>query len=206
MNTSETVASIAPAWIAALNELEDITRAETANTGSYSYRYSTLDQATKQARTVLGRHDLAIHQSVSADQVGTTVVTTRVWHTSGEWIESDPLVMPAKGGSQDIGSATSYGRRYQMMGMLGLATDDDDGAGAQKASVEAAKPHPNGERVGQVQLEIKRLTDTAKDELRAWADGRKLTPNAMLNDDAWLGAVEDWLSEHENTARLAVVS
>lgn len=198
MNSSESVAAIAPNWIAALNELEDITREHTADTGSYKYRYSSLDQATKQARLVLTKHKLAVHQEVAADQLGSVMVTTRVWHASGEWIESRPLMMPAKGGPQDVGSSTAYARRYALMAFLGLATDDDDGAGAQKAAQEADKPHPNSERVSAVVTDMRRLTDAAKESLRSFADGRKLTPNALLTDERWLVDVENWLSEWEH--------
>lgn len=195
MKTSEQVDLIAAPWVAALNELEDVTREHTADTGSYRYRYASLDQATKQARQVLGQHGLGVHQEVAAEGVGVVAVTTRVWHTSGQWIESDPLIIATKGGPQDVGSATSYARRYGLMAFLGLATDDDDGAGAQQAAKEADKPHPLSERVATVVQDMRRLTDTAKAELREWADGRKLTPNAMLNDEQWLVQVESWLDE-----------
>lgn len=196
MKHSESTEMIAPAWVAALNQLDDIARSETANAGTYSYRYATLAQAAQQARDVLGQHDLAVHQSAHGDSLGAISVTSRVWHTSGEWIESEPLVMPAKGGPQDVGSAISYARRYALMAFLGLATDDDDGAGAQKAAEEANKPHPLSDRVSTVQGEMRRFTDTQKDEIRKWADGRKLTPNAMLTDEAWLELVESWIDEH----------
>lgn len=202
MRTSDTVASIAAAWIGALNELEDIRRDQTANTGSYSYKYSTLDQATKQARTVLGKHDLAVHQEVTSDQVGVVAITTRVWHGSGEWIESAPLVMPAKGGPQDVGSSTSYGRRYALMAFLGLATDDDDGAGAQLAAKEADAPHPNSGRVDAVLLAMRGLPNAAKDSLKAWADGRKLSGGELIRNAAWLEQVENWLDEYEHNQQV----
>lgn len=201
MKHSESTETIAPAWVAALNQLADIARSETANAGTYSYRYATLAQAAQQARDVLGQHDLAVHQSAHGDSLGAISVTSRVWHTSGEWIESEPLVMPAKGGPQDVGSAISYARRYALMAFLGLATDDDDGAGAQKAAEEANKPHPLSDRVSTVQGEMRRFTDTQKDAIRKWADGRKLSPSAMLNDEAWLELVEAWIDENVRNAQ-----
>lgn len=195
MITSEHTNEIAPCWVAALNELRDISRDHTANTGSYSYRYADLATAAQQAREVLVRHHLAVHQTAHGDQLGAVKVTTTVWHVSGQWIESEPLVMPAKGGPQDVGSAISYARRYALMAFLGLATDDDDGAGAQKAAQEAAKPHPLSDRVADVQTEMRRLTDTEKGAMRDWADGRKLSPGAMLADEKWLEHVEAYLDE-----------
>jgi hypothetical protein len=198
--TSETLDKISPAWVAALNELTDVARSETADTGSYKYKYATLAAAAQQARTVLGKHELAVFQSSFSTGLGSVAVTTRVIHTSGQWIESDPLVMPAKGGPQDVGSALTYGRRYGLMSFLGLATDDDDGVGAQTAHAKPEPVHPLSERVSAVQADMRKLTDTSKETLKVWADGRKLTPNSMLADERWLGYVEDWLAENQGAA------
>jgi hypothetical protein len=104
--------------------------------------------------------------------------------------------MPSKGGPQDIGSAISYARRYALMAFLGLATDDDDGAGAQKAAKEADKPHPLGDRVAAAVADMRRLPDASKELLRAWADGRSLAPGQLLKDERWLEFVEEWLEQH----------
>jgi hypothetical protein len=187
---------IAPAWVAALNEMRDLARTETANAGSYSYRFATLSQATEQARTVLAKHDLAVQQFAWSDQPGTASVTTTVWHVSGQSIEAPALTMPVKGGPQDVGSAISFARRYSLMAFLGLATDDDDGAGAQAAHSAPEPQHPLAERVAAVVADMKALTDTKREELKAWADGRKLAGSALLANEAWLGHVEDWLAEY----------
>lgn len=198
MRSSEQTNEIAPAWVAALNELEDVIKDKVANAGSYKYAYADLATAAQQARKVLAGHSLAVHQQAHGDSLGSVQVTTRAWHTSGQWIEAEPLVMPAKGGPQDVGSAITYCRRYALMSFLGLATEDDDGESAQKAAKEADKPHPLSERVANVTQDMRRLTDTAKEALKAWADGRKLTPNALLTSEPWLIEVENWLSAYEH--------
>jgi hypothetical protein len=199
---SEQTDKIAPAWVQALNELTDISRDHTADTGSYKYKYADLATAAQQARSVLSKHELAVHQEAAGDTLGSVQVRTTVWHSSGQWIAAEPLTLPAKGGPQDVGSAISYARRYALMAFLGLATDDDDGAGAQKAAAEADKPHPNSERVSVALADMRKLTDTGKESLKAWADGRKLSANALLSDERWLGYVEDWLAEYDNAQRL----
>jgi hypothetical protein len=196
MRQSEHCDSIAPCLVVALNKLKDIARSETANAGSYSYKYATLAQAAQQAREVLGEYGLAVHQDAHGDTLGSVSVTTRIWHASGQWVESEPLVMPAKGGPQDVGSAVSYARRYSLMATLGLATDDDDGAGAQAAHSKPEPAHPMSERVAAVLADMKALSDTKKNDLRKWADGRKLSGAALLANEAWLGHVEDWIAEY----------
>ena len=206
MSTSEHVDKIAPDWVKALNALTDIRRDQAANMGTYTYRYADLASTVQAARLILSQYNLAVHQEAAGDTLGSVRVRTTVWHTSGQWISAEPLTMPAKGGPQDVGSAITYARRYALMSFLGLATDDDDGAGAQQAAVEAAKPHPNSERVAAVVGDIRKLTDTGKNELKEWADGRKLSGAALLADEQWLAYVEDWLTEHDNAQRLVGVS
>ena len=195
MLRSDKTDAIGPAWVKALNQLTDISRDHTADTGSYKYKYADLATAAQQAREVFAQHALGVSQEAHADNLGSVQITTTVTHESGQWFEALPLTMPAKGGPQDVGSAISYGRRYALMAFIGLATDDDDGAGAQKAAVEAAKPHPLSDRVAIVQADMKRLTDTQREAVKAWADGRKLSGAALLSDEQWLAHVEAWLDE-----------
>jgi len=197
MKHSDTLDKLAPAWVAALNELRDITRDNVADTGMYKYRYADLASASQQAREVLARHELAVHQEAHGETLGSVSITTTVWHSSGQFLQSEPLVMPSKGGPQDVGSAISYGRRYALMAFLGLATDDDDGAGAQAAAKEADQPHPLSERVGAVLADMKRLTDTDKADMKGWADGRKLSGAGLLADERWLFEVESWIDERK---------
>lgn len=55
--------------------------------------------------------------------------------------------------------------------------------------------HPLAERVRTVQTDMKRLTDTHREALKKWADGRKLSGSALLADEKWLELVEAWLDE-----------
>jgi len=197
MLTSESLDQIAPDWVAALSELKDIARSEVANAGTYSYRYATLATAAQQARDVLSKHHLAVHQSAHASATGSISVTTRAWHVSGQWIEAEPLVMPSKGGPQDVGSAISYARRYSLMSFLGLATDDDDGAGAQAAHREPPI-HPLSERVKAAVAGMKALDDAGKQDLKDYAQGTSLAPSYLLDHEAWLESVEFWLSERSD--------
>ena len=65
------------------------------------------------------------------DRVG---ITTLVMHSSGEWIESDPIfAKPAKNDPQAIGSVITYLRRYSLTSAFGISSehDDDGNAGSQ---------------------------------------------------------------------------
>ena len=180
-------------WVAALNDLEDIHRASTANVGTYSYKFATLDQITKQARHILGAHNCAVTQDITSDAAGSVSVITTVWHTSGESIVSQPFTMSAKGGPQDVGSAISYARRYHLLAFLGLATDDDDGAGAQKASTQQASEFAaNVAEAKRVFELVKMATDDQKQSVKAHAaDHDRKVSMAELQDAGWRAEIEE---------------
>lgn len=117
--------------VAALAELTELPRGRTANVGSYSYSYADLGDALGAVRPVLAQHGLAVVQPVYGEP-GTISVQTVIVHRSGERFESPWLTVavPQQGGSQAVGSAITYARRYSLMATLGLGTDDDDGAAA----------------------------------------------------------------------------
>jgi hypothetical protein len=48
-------------------------------------------------------------------------------HSSGEWIMQEGIVLKMdKQTAQGAGSAITYGRRYMLSAMLGIASEDDD--------------------------------------------------------------------------------
>jgi hypothetical protein len=120
---------LAPAWVSALGELQEIVRSRTANAGTYSYSYAELGDITSHARKVLSKHDLAVFQ-VATIEAGDITVRTTVMHTSGSHLLFAPFRLPAGNTAQNTGSAATYARRYSLMSILGLATEDDDGATA----------------------------------------------------------------------------
>ena len=57
-------------------------------------------------------------------------ITSMLMHSSGEWIKSEIRMPIAKKDAHGIGAATTYGRRYLLSSMVGVAQADDDGNGA----------------------------------------------------------------------------
>lgn len=125
--------------VAGLGELQDVTVDETAEVESqrtgakYSYRYATLGQVMKAVRPVLAAHHLAISQEVSTVD-DTVQVVTRLLHASGEAYATPPATMHFKPDPQHLGSIVTYLRRYQLVALLGLAIEDDDGNLAAQAA------------------------------------------------------------------------
>ena len=112
-----------PAFVAAQSELSRIAR--TAENPFLKNKYASLDTIIDTVRPVLAKHKLAFIQTVSDGGVETVIT-----HESGEWLSSGRLkITPqeAKGLSyaQTFGVATTYAKRYQLAGMLGVAVEED---------------------------------------------------------------------------------
>lgn len=79
---------------------------------------------------ILCKHGLGITQYFEGNNL-----VTKLFHTSGEYIESKMILEYQSMTSQEIGSMITYMRRYNICLVLGIvADDDDDGAQAQVCS------------------------------------------------------------------------
>lgn len=132
MHHSDSIKEIASALAEAQAEFPAIPRDRTVTVrtktgGSYKFSYAPLDTILSKIKPTLRKNGLAFLQSVNGE-----ALTTTLMHKSGEWITSDPLpIKVMEAGSQALGSAITYAKRYALSAMLGIATEeDDDGAAA----------------------------------------------------------------------------
>lgn len=128
MKSSPTLDKIAPALVAALSELKGV--AKDSKNPHFRNDYASLEAVIETARPVLSSHGLAFMQGLGEYVGGAMTVSTRVIHESGEWIESDFQMPVGKADPQGTASASTYARRYSLMGILGLPAVDDDGEAA----------------------------------------------------------------------------
>lgn len=101
---------------------------------SYEYKYADLADITDAIMPILGEHGLAFTASPTFIEGGMLVLICELLHVSGE-SRTATWPLPQQGKPQDLGSAITYGRRYTLCAMTGVAPeeDDDDGAAAQRA-------------------------------------------------------------------------
>lgn len=122
----------------ALAALEDIARNKTAtvttrNDGQYSYRYTDLGSIHDAVRPILAQHGIAYVQKVrTTEDLLQVQVRTDLLHVSGCREDGEWLGLPTGTTPQGTGSAITYARRYSLLAALGLATEDDDGQGADR--------------------------------------------------------------------------
>ena len=93
--------------------------------------YADLYTVIESCREVLSKNEIAFVQG-NRFEGGVFLVVTKLIHSSGEWLSSEmALPIPKNAGPQQIGSLNSYGRRYTLASMAGIAQYDDDANKAQ---------------------------------------------------------------------------
>ena len=102
----------------AQGEFGAVTKDAKANLGTFDFRYATLDSVLKTVRPVLAKHGLALTQTFE----GTDLVTRL--HLGDQFAESR-MSMPVVPDWKARGAAVTYARRYSLVALLGLATEDD---------------------------------------------------------------------------------
>lgn len=153
MRSSDTLTKISPALVAAVNSMDGV--AKTAENDGFKKngvgsKYATLAGCIEASKDALSANGLCVIQGPGATntEAKTLCITTRIVHESGEWIETDFDMPLTKWSPHEAGSATTYGRRYALMAMLGLApVEDDDGNAASGLKVEknpSISVHPEG--------------------------------------------------------------
>lgn len=132
METSESIDEIAKA----MNKMQSEMEIAQKDIEAYKYKYADLQAVWTVLRDPLTKNGLMITQDAFTDERGASV-QTQVTHTSGQWIRSRILTMPAgKNDAHSAGSALTYSKRYQLCALLGVFTGehDDDGAAAMKGN------------------------------------------------------------------------
>ena len=94
----------------------------------YKSSYADINSCIEACMPALNKHGLSISQGNRFCNTSGYYITTMLMHESGQWLKSE-IRMPLtnKKDAQEIGSACTYGRRYGLTSMVGLAQVDDDG-------------------------------------------------------------------------------
>jgi glutaredoxin len=100
--------------------------------------YSDLDQIMNKIRPILGANELHLTQQKRLKD-GTTYLITRIWHSSGQWIESRVILNPNKNTIESYGSHLNCMKRFEVMDMLGITVSDDPFDDDGEADMEDAK-------------------------------------------------------------------
>ena len=146
MKSSNSLSTIAEALANAQGEAKDVQKSKQG----YGYKYATLESILSMLRPILAKHKLSVLQSHGNEENRITV-TTRLMHSSGEWLEDTGGVefqlLKGMNNAQSVGSAITYLRRYQISAFMNITSDEDvdgeiDTAQAKKNATPPAENKP----------------------------------------------------------------
>jgi hypothetical protein len=122
--------NLAPAYIKAWGEIGTGV-VKDRNNPHFGSEYATLHATLEAGKEKLAANGLALLQAPGAVVDGSIEIIGMLLHTSGEAVTFKTLVpLGGKLTAQSVGSAITYGRRYQALAVFGLAPVDDDGNAA----------------------------------------------------------------------------
>lgn len=129
MKKSDSISELAKAFAKTQQELKQPLK--NAENPFFNSTYVPLENVAQSITDVATKNGLSYSQEPTVID-GVVSVTTLVMHSSGEWIEYEPLrLKPNKNNIQGCGSAITYAKRYALSAIFGITSDkDDDGNGA----------------------------------------------------------------------------
>ena len=135
LRTSSSIAALAGALAKAQAAFLPVRKDRTAEIqtktgGHFSYAYVDLATIQEAIRGPLAANELAITQALRVHDHRVTVETVLL-HASGEWLASElALAILDTSDPRSVGSAVTYGRRFGLSALVGIAAGDDDDAAA----------------------------------------------------------------------------
>lgn len=112
---------------------------KTANNPHFRSKYADLGNVMDACLPALNQNGIAVVQPSGRDDLGDYVDTLFI-HSSGQSLTSRVYLVVDKQNMQGVGSASTYARRYGLMGLAGIAPEDDDGNAAAAAPPKPASP------------------------------------------------------------------
>jgi hypothetical protein len=139
MRTSESIERLAPALLKAQKALEVAVK-DSANP-YFKSNYADITAVIDVVKPALNDAGISFVQLPdTGPEAGLLYLTTRLIHTSGEWLESTAATPLAKTDPQAYGSAITYTRRYALAAAIGLLAEDDDANAATGKREPAPSP------------------------------------------------------------------
>ncbi len=179
MKMSESITAISPALVKAQALIEDAVK--DSNNPAFRSKYADLSAVLAVIREPMAVNDLCVLQSPTRADGGVEVETL-ILHKSGEWISQSCFIPITKVDAHGTGSGITYGRRYGLMSIFCIGTEDDDGNTAVERPLAPKQISAPAKQIVMApkQLEIRaEAKEAAKKGIDAFRDYYKgLTPEA----------------------------
>lgn len=157
--TTPTIAALATALAAAQGAFTNPAKDKTArvrlkdNKGEYTFHYADLASVMDAIRTPLATNGLAIIQAPRIEYLESgalITLSTRLIHSSGEWIETEVAIGAEEQRAQVVASAITYAKRYSIQALLGVVAEEDDDGNAASGNTANISTRPPVAKPGSV--------------------------------------------------------
>lgn len=125
MRTSDSINEIAAALAKAQAEIKNA--AFNRTNPHFKSKYADLASVRDAVTPALAKNGIAVVQ-MTGEAEGRMIVSTRLIHASGQWLESCYPIINDTNKPQAMGSALSYARRYSLSAITNIASEEDDDA------------------------------------------------------------------------------
>lgn len=137
---SDTLGKLADALAKAQGMMENA--AKDKDNPFFKSSYADLASVWDACRIPLSKNGLSVVQSLSMVE-SRLLLTSKLIHSSGEWIDSIVPIQPVKPDPQSTGSAITYMRRFSLSALVGIAAaevDDDGNQASGRSEPTTTKP------------------------------------------------------------------
>ncbi|MBC1491433.1 ERF family protein [Listeria booriae] len=194
MRTSETITELSKALAEFQESVEQPTKS--ANNPFFRSKYVPLENVIAAIKKKAHKLGLSYIQ-IPLNEENKVGIKTIISHSSGEYIEFDPFLLPVdKNTAQGAGSALTYARRYTLSAAFGIASDEDDDGNAasgntpstQNTNKKSAQPAKvTKEKIAKVHAMFKEYADIKggnEDEIKEYmkekADVRSISDATLV--------------------------
>ena len=135
MNSSQEINELAAALAKAQAEMGASIKG--AENPFFKSKYADLGSVIKAVKEPFANNGLSFVQFPLRKE-NTAGVTTRLMHSSGQWLEDKFTLPVGKFDAQGVGSCLTYARRYALQAIAGIPAADDDGNAASHPQISEA--------------------------------------------------------------------
>ena len=172
----------------------------------FKSQYVSLDAALEAIKPALYDNNFALLQPTTCNNQFVEVETILL-HVSGQSIKTLSVLPLGKNDPQGFGSAATYGRRYALFNLFGIAGEDDDGNGGYRPPPKQVVKAPVKSKDidgGEVPLLKDDVEDLSKELVNLLSSGGDIEKaRALLSTKKALSVKERSLKEYQNMCSVA---
>lgn len=173
MNSSENLSNLIPALIKAQAEITNATL--DSKNPHFKSQYASLESVLAAVKPALNKNDLVLIQPILVGADDKPFIKTTIIHKSGEYISSRAPVIFEKHTAQAAGSGYTYARRYSLLALVAIGSEDDDGNQAEAKPSFKPQVEVKAQPIKQTKSEPQKKFEKAEDFVIKFGDDKGKT-------------------------------